>query len=543
MQRSNRNNGAGEDASASAEQQPVGDSSPAGNTLTRLLEEVARRVSFSEDAAFYVAGASGKILFISAGYSRIAGALPENGQISSAIFQFISNNGESYVRDEVIRTDSGAPPRYVRSYHYPMHDNSGALLGIAGHYVETTDQVAAMAKSVQQASLRQDQLRASSDLFWELDTQGELIALSDRASAILGKPAIVFHGRRLGAIGRFIERSGADAPEPQGFSIRQPFRDAIFLMRGENDEPHYFHMSAVPVFDPVSGTFQGFRGAGVNVTARFQAEDMAAAAQRELELARESLLQRNIQLDIERSRAEKALRVKSEFLATMSHELRTPLNAILGFSETMAMGLFGPLSAQYASYAGDILKSGRHLLSLIEAMLESARVDGGEVSLNLQQLDISELIAQAVRIVQLRAGAKNLDMSKAAVQPGWVVKCDPLLTMQILVNLLSNAVKFTNANGAIGVEISADVHGGAAVAGITVWDTGIGVPTAMQSRIFDKFVRGDNAIDYDDSGQGIGLGLHISKRLAELMQGGIHLQSVPGNGSRFTLDLPLISTP
>lgn len=546
MQRFTLNEAKETPPASSAGHQSGGEASD-GSVLTHLLEEVARRITFSEDAAFYVAGPSGKILFISAGYRAIAGPPPESGHISDDVFQFICSNSESYVRDEVIDkfidTGAGGKPRFVRSFHYPLFDNSKVLLGIAGHYVDATGQVTATLKAGQEALRNHDQLRASSDLFWELDAEGKLTALSDRASDILGKPAIFFAGKEILAIGRFIERSGADTQPPQGFSKRQPFRNAIFLMQGQNGQPYYFHMSAVPVFESGSGRFQGFRGVGANVTERFQAEDAAAAAYRELEQAKEMLLNRNIQLDIERGRAEKALKAKAEFLATMSHELRTPLNAILGFSETMTMKLFGELSEQYTGYADDILKSGRHLLSLIDAMMETAQVDGDEVSLNLRQIDIANLIEQAVSIVHLRAGAKNLDLSKAVAQPGWQVKADPLLATQVLVNLLSNAVKFTEPNGSIGIEITVDVHDCVPVAMITVWDTGIGIPPEMQNRIFEKFVRGHNAVAYDDIGHGIGLGLHISKRLAELMQGSLSVQSVPGNGSRFTFELPLVSTP
>ncbi len=514
-----------------------------GSVLTRLLEEVAHRISFSDDAAFYVSGPTGKILFISSGYHAVAGALPENGQIADDIFQFICNNNESYVRDEIAGANSGVLARLIRSYHYPLYDHSNALLGVVGHYVEAGSQPPAAAINTGlEASRRHDQLRASADLFWELNAEGKLIALSDRATDILGKPASLFIGEDLEVIGRFIERSGEAARPPQGFSTRQPFRDAIFFIQGQQ-QPYYFHMSAVPVFEISSGKFQGFRGVGVNVTERFQAEDAAAAARRELEQAKEALINRNIQLDIERGRAENALKAKTEFLATMSHELRTPLNAILGFSEVMTLKLFGELSDQYTGYADDILKSGRHLLSLIDTMLKTAQVDNDEVSLNLQHIDVANLIEQAVSIVHLRAAAKNLDLGKAVVKPGWLIKADPLLATQILVNLFSNAVKFTEPNGAIGVDISADVQDGVAVAGITIWDTGIGMSPALQNTIFDKFVRGDNAFAYDDVGQGIGLGLHISKRLAELMQGSIRVQSVVGNGSRFTLVLPLIGTP
>lgn len=542
MQRYIRNSG--EEAGAPASGADYSNSGAVdGNVLTHLLEEVARRVSLSDDAALYVAGASGKILFLSAGYHNLVGSLPENGRVEEDIFQFICNNGESYVQDRTIQKDADSAPRHMRSYHYPLIDEQGHLMGIAGHYVDLSGHATALVRAGDEAARKHDQLRAGSDLFWELDTEGHLTILSDRASAILGKPAAFFLGHELDAIGRFVDRTGMDVPPPPGFLKYQPFRDAIFQMQGDDGQPYHFHLSAVPIFDSPSGKFQGFRGAGVNVTERFQAEDRAAEAMRELEMARETLLHRNIQLDVERARTEKALRAKTDFLATMSHELRTPLNAILGFSEAMSLKLFGELSDQYVSYSSDILKSGKHLLALINAMLESARVEGSEMSPNLQQVDISGLIQQAVNIVRLRAAERNLDISKAAVAPGWVVKADPMLTTQILVNLFSNAVKFTKAGGAIGIDLKSDIQDGVPALAITVWDTGIGIAPDMQKKVFDKFVRGDNAIDHDDTGHGIGLGLYISRQLAELMMGALRLQSVKDKGSRFTLSLPLVNAP
>lgn len=514
-----------------------------GNLMTRLLEELAGRINFSEDAAFYVAGPTGKILFISAGFASVAGQPPEAGQIANDVFRFISNNGESYIRDEVVKSVSGGRARHVRSYHYPIFDNSGALIGIVGHYVEAASQNGMPAAADQNAARLLDQLRASSDLFWEMDAQGNLTALSNRATDILGKPAAHFIGQNLAAIGSFVDRSGRDAPPPEGIARHQPFRNAIFLMQGMAGQKYYLHMSGVPYFTADTGRFQGFSGVGVNVTERFQAEDQAAQAFRELEQAKEALMRRNVQLELERGRTEKALRAKTEFLATMSHELRTPLNAILGFSEAMTLKLFGSLSEQYTSYADDILRSGRHLLSLINTMLESAQVDGGEVVINTKVVDIAEAVSQCAMIVQMRAQAKNIDLGKTAISPGWKVRADPMLLTQILVNLFSNAVKFTENGGAIGVEVGTGLKAGMPIALITVWDTGIGIPADQQSRIFDKFVRGDNAPAYDDMGEGLGLGLHVSKRLAELMQGGIQLHSVPGKGSRFTLELPLAGTP
>jgi signal transduction histidine kinase len=524
-----------------------------------LLEEAARKIRFSSDAAFYAANAEGGIVFASSAYYAMAeqlhprtlerGLVPADMRIPAAILQFVSDNCESYIHDETLEApaDPHNPSRqtiYMRSFHYPVTDSEGALLGVVGHYVDISDQVEALNRAGRLAEGKSDQLRASSDIFWETDAEGRLTALSDRASDVLGKPAILFIGQELSSLGRFIHRTGVDALPPDGFTRQQPFRNAIFQISGAGEgEQYFFHFSAVPVFESVTGKFQGFRGAGVDVSARFRAEDAAKAAQRELEAAKEALENRNIQLDIERSRAEMALRAKSEFLASMSHELRTPLNAILGFSEAMSMKLFGEINPHYAGYANDILKSGQHLLSLIETMLETARLDGSDAFLRVRNVDLAELVDKAQRIIQLRAEAKNLDISGLNVQDGWLIKADPLSTTQILVNLLSNAVKFTEPGGSIGIDVSSRTGNGAPFAVITVWDTGIGVAQEMQDKIFEKFVRGVDAHDHDDTGKGLGLGLHISKRLAQMMYGDIRVRSEPGRGSRFSLEIPLVSSP
>ncbi|HBA42645.1 MAG TPA: hypothetical protein DCZ07_06685, partial [Alphaproteobacteria bacterium] len=204
---------------------------------------------------------------------------------------------------------------------------------------------------------------------------------------------------------------------------------------------------------------------------------------------------------------------------------------------------FGELNAQYSAYASDILKSGRHLLSLIDSMLDAASIEANELSLTPQPVQLAGLVRKAVSIVQMRANAKNLDLSAANVEEGWIVNADPVPATQIFVNLLSNAVKFTGAGGRIGVDIEAQLDRPSPFAAITFWDTGIGVPEKMQEAIFDKFVRGTNASAYDDVGEGTGIGLHISRRLALLMDGDLKLKSKVGEGSRFTVFLPLVRFP
>ncbi len=498
----------------------------------------AKALSFHEDAGFYAATPEGLILFAGPAFNSLSNLPQGTTHIPAAIVQFITANRESYVRDE--NHSNGSGPRHVRAFHYPVFDRDGALSGIFGHYTDTSDNTAAFALISQDLARKHDRVRASSDFFWECDAQGLLIDLSDRVTDILGKPAVMFLGRPMTEAGQFSLRSGAPCPPPPEFAKHQPFRDVIFLLTNSAGEKRYFLLGAVPVFEPVSGKFAGFRGVGADVTARFRAEDAAAQTLAELQQAQEALNNRNAQLQIERGRAEAALKAKSEFLATMSHELRTPLNAILGFSETMTMKLFGELNSQYTGYAGDILRSGQHLLSLIDAMLEAASLENNEVALHPKSVPLAELISKAVSIVLIRAEAKNITTRRASAPEGWLINADPVASTQIFVNLLSNAVKFTRPGGNIGVDVEARINSNGRFAAITVWDDGIGVPEEMQEKIFAKFVRGADAYTYDDAGQGLGIGLNISRRLSELMGGNLTLQSTPGKGSRFTVELPLL---
>lgn len=518
---------------------------PNRNGITKwreLLAQAAECVAFSPDLAFYVANPDGQIILASPAYYSVQNPTGGQGEfIASHISDFIAAHRESFEQNE--RVDVKGRRGFAKSCHYPVFGDSKSVIGIFGYYVDTTDQLETLQKITRELDRKNDQVRASSDFFWEIDGEGKIFDLSDRITDVAGRPAVLFVGRALSELGEFVDRAGNATGLPTAIDGRQPFRDTIFRIADEREQERFFHLSGVPFFDTDTGAFAGFRGVGTDVTERFRMEDSAARARSQLEQAREDLTNRNTQLEMERGRAEKALRAKSEFLATMSHELRTPLNAILGFSEAMTMSLFGELNAQYSAYASDILKSGRHLLSLIDSMLDAASIEANELSLTPQPVQLAGLVRKAVSIVQMRANAKNLDLSAANVEEGWIVNADPVPATQIFVNLLSNAVKFTGAGGRIGVDIEAQLDRPSPFAAITFWDTGIGVPEKMQEAIFDKFVRGTNASAYDDVGEGTGIGLHISRRLALLMDGDLKLKSKVGEGSRFTVFLPLVRFP
>jgi signal transduction histidine kinase len=237
-------------------------------------------------------------------------------------------------------------------------------------------------------------------------------------------------------------------------------------------------------------------------------------------------------------RAEEAARDKAAFLAMMSHELRTPLNAIIGFSDAALRQIRGPLPAAYRDYFKDIHNAGEHLAELIESVLDVARLEGNHVKLGVRPVSARLLIAEARAMVELRAEHDGVDIGPVEAKGDWLLHVDPIRARQIFVNLLSNAIKFTPPGGTVGIDV-ARLSGDAV--DITVWDTGIGIDEQQQARIFDAFYQVPGA-ELRGVAKGAGLGLAISRQLAQLMGGDILLQSEPGQGSRFTVRLPLVAS-
>jgi signal transduction histidine kinase len=230
---------------------------------------------------------------------------------------------------------------------------------------------------------------------------------------------------------------------------------------------------------------------------------------------------------------EAANRHKSEFLANMSHELRTPLNAIIGFSEVLGERLFGELNEKQAEYTEDILTSGRHLLSLINEILDLSKVEAGRMELEVAAFDLPLAIDNARTFVRERATKHGITLDVSVDDRLGDFVGDERKIKQILLNLLSNAVKFTPEGGRIG--INAKQTNGAVE--ISVTDTGIGIAPEDQPKIFEEF-RQVNA-DYAHKSEGTGLGLTLAKKFVELHGGRIWVESEMGKGSKFTFTLPL----
>jgi PAS domain S-box-containing protein len=232
-----------------------------------------------------------------------------------------------------------------------------------------------------------------------------------------------------------------------------------------------------------------------------------------------------------RAEAERANRAKGEFLAVMSHELRTPLNAIGGYAELIEMGIRGPVTEQQRADLHRIQQSQRHLLGLINEVLNYAKLETGTVHFDIGEVRMREALAGAEALVAPQAQAKNLSLTVVPCDPALTARADGEKLRQVLVNLLSNAVKFTDSGGHIELSCSAShelVH-------VHVRDTGIGLAADQLERIFEPFVQ--VRADLTRTGEGTGLGLAISRDLARGMGGDLSVQSTPGAGSTFTLSL------
>jgi signal transduction histidine kinase/CheY-like chemotaxis protein len=267
-----------------------------------------------------------------------------------------------------------------------------------------------------------------------------------------------------------------------------------------------------------------------------------AAANAERKKAEKALQERDRQLQNAVTRAnqmthtaKQANLAKSEFLANMSHELRTPLHVILALSEALLEQVRGPLNGRQETSLRNIESSGRHLLDLINDVLDLAKVEAGRLDIVLETISVPEICQASLAFIQEMATRKNLQLRFNSVQNGLWLVADPKRLRQILVNLLTNAVKFTPTGGS--VTLNADVRSEQNAICFTVTDTGVGMAADEIKRLFRPFIQLDSSLSRHH--EGTGLGLVLVQRLTEAHGGSIEVESEPGKGSRFTINLPI----
>jgi len=389
-------------------------------------------------------------------------------------------------------------------------------------------------------ALQQNLLRSEQHFRTLIENATDLVAVIDDAGVI--KYASPAGKRLLGYLrGQVLGRSITDLihPEdlPQVKSVIATIGDvpvhARYRLRHLNGTWRNFEFVGVRVRNEA---IQGIVINARDITERVQAEEEVALLNATLEAkVRErtrELAQANAELSLRNRQAEKSNRMKSVFLANMSHELRTPLNAIIGFTELLREQFAGPLNDKQKDYLGHVYKASQHLLGLINDVLDLARIESGQISLNPEPIDLAVFLADVKNLTAPMAAGKDL-ICAIECEPGLIVYTDAARLRQVLLNLVGNAVKFTPQHGSM--KISARRDGGYIT--ISVIDSGVGIPPEEQEAVFEEFFRA--SLGAGVSPEGSGLGLPMVKRLVERMGGSVKIRSAPHQGSEFSFTIPL----
>ncbi len=356
----------------------------------------------------------------------------------------------------------------------------------------------------------------ASDWFWEMDKDLRVTYVSPRLREITGYDIDEFRGKQRRDLVASVSQSELRQHE-ETLRRREPFRDFSYAMKCKDGIARQVLTSGKPIFDD-DGAFLGYRGSGRDISeeARYRRD-----------------------LETERLKAELANKAKSNFLASMSHELRTPLNAIIGFSEIMDKEMFGRHSVPaYATYSSDIHSSASYLLSLVNDLLDLARVESGRLELEKSSCDLANIAASALRLLQERAKRQGIALTAEIEAALPVAFLDERAVKQVLVNILSNAVKFTPRGGRIELVVRFVAGEGFRIA---VSDSGIGIAPEELDLVLQPFRQAEAGRAM--SKEGTGLGLALSKAMVEAHGGQLTLHSILGEGTTVEFTLPQKNLP
>jgi len=389
------------------------------------------------------------------------------------------------------------------------------------------------AKAAQQESSLESRYRklleAAPDAILEVNQEGQIMLLNEAAERMFGYSRGELLGLNVESLVPASMRGG-HARHRASYAERpntRPMGTGLEL-QGQRKDGSLFPVEISLSPNWIAGSLHVIASVR-DISERKSVEDRLRALREqytaELTIKNEQLEARN--LEVERANSQ-----KTEFLASMSHELRTPLHTIIGFSELLTEQLEGPLTEKQQRFVGHILQDARHLLELINEILDISKIESGRLELKRESFDFSQIVEEVLGGVRHQAATKNISVeNKNSFRHS--LYADRLRVKEILYNLLNNAVKFTPDGGRVWLESFGErdtLH-------IAVCDTGIGIPAKEHPSIFEKFYQvGDTT---GGVREGTGLGLPITKHLVELHGGSISVESRPGAGSRFILTLPL----
>ena len=355
----------------------------------------------------------------------------------------------------------------------------------------------------------------SSDWYWEQDENFRFTEITGTIPDNIDRPLAAAIGKTCWELEHLDMDEAAWQRHRQQLERREPFSDFEVKQRLGTQEALIVRISGEPKFDS-AGHFTGYRGVARDITEIRHAEDLRAA----MEVT------------------ELASRSKSAFLSRMSHELRTPLNAVLGFAQLLEYEPDVKASASIQKKVGHIQSAGRHLLAMVDEILDLSRIESGTSVFSAGTVDVVGLLKESVMMTRPQADRRRIRVEFDTGTAAHWVNGDRTRLLQIAINILTNAIKYNRDGGYVYV----DVGGDSTSVKITIRDTGLGLTPEQQGGLFQPFNR-LGAEARVDGADGTGLGLVISKKLTESMQGSISVASQPGEGSAFTLLFPRVAAP
>jgi len=451
--------------------------------------------------------------------------LPADQESLKQRIQEVFQHGESSVQAPFLCRDGRALPYYFTGRRVEFNGQT-CLVGVGIDISERVQAETELAKSEQRFRSTLDNMIEGCQI---LSHDWTYIYLNPAAEKQNRRPSQELLGRRMQEVWPGIEQAPIYPSFRRCMEERLPQHEET-LFTFPDGHQGWFDVSIQPIPE-------GIFILSIDISERHRAEQSLRELNAELE---RKVAERTAELEAARARAEAADRLKSAFLATMSHELRTPLNSIIGFTGIVLQELPGPLNPEQSKQLGMVQTSARHLLDLINDVLDISKIEAGQLVVLCEPYDLPASISRSASMVRPLAEQKNLDL-RIETAPGLgLMMGDRRRVEQILLNLLNNAVKFT-PKGTITLRAEPAGTPESPAARIAVSDTGIGITAADMASLFQPFRQIDSGLTRQH--EGTGLGLAICRRLATLMGGSITASSTPGRGSTFTLLLPVSPPP